>query len=118
MVTSHHATGQVFDLDWTLARLRGKQDLLREIAALFLAQSTSLVSAVRQSIDAADAEGLRRAAHSLKGAASNFLAHEVMEAALKMEHLGAHKDFNAAESLYHTLEETVARLTKALTDLG
>ncbi len=117
LVPSFDATGQVFDLQSTLARLRGKQDLLREIAELFLMQSPNLLSGVRQAIDSADAPSLKRAAHTLKGSASNFFAREVMEVALKMEYLGADADFIAAASLYSKLEEEVARLTNALTAL-
>jgi signal transduction histidine kinase/DNA-binding NarL/FixJ family response regulator len=64
----------------------GDRDLARELALLFLEELPSHRARIRAALDHSDNASLRRALHALRGAAGNFGAREVREAA---EALGA-----------------------------
>src|SRR5436190_16020451 len=74
-----------FDEAAVLERVEGDVELLREIVELFLEDSLRLREEVRAAVAAGDAAALRRSAHTLKGAASNFGAAAVVAAALQLE---------------------------------
>ncbi len=103
-----------FDPDVALAGVRGKMDLLIEIASLFLRQCPVLLDGIRESIGSADCERLRRSAHTLKGSVGNFGAEEAFQAALKMEEFGIGKDLDGAEALFEEMEKKVLALSAAL----
>ena len=62
----------VLDRALALSRVGGDEDLLREIAGLFLDDYPNLVEKIKQALAANDARGLERASHSLKGSVANF----------------------------------------------
>ena len=70
-------------LDWqaALLRLDGDEDLLRELAALFLRDGPQLWRAVADALAAQDRDGAARAVHSLKGVLMNFGAARAIAAA-------------------------------------
>src|SRR5579862_2742182 len=57
-----------------LARYDGDTAFLREVAQLFVNDSPPMLDAVRDAVGRRDAKAIHRAAHTLKGAVSNFLA--------------------------------------------
>jgi len=54
----------------------------------FFTDSAQRIEAVRAALDAADAEALRRAAHSFKGSSSNMGAPHLAELCRALEELG------------------------------
>jgi two-component system, sensor histidine kinase and response regulator len=68
-----------------LGQLGEDSAFLRELAMTFLDYYPKDVEHLKISIEQGDLESVRRIAHSLKGAASNFDATEVVEAALELE---------------------------------
>ena len=62
-------TSQIARLNSAVAleRLGGDEELLREVARLFLEEYPVLLLEIRQAVAAQDAEALQRAAHSLMG---------------------------------------------------
>lgn len=93
-----------------LERIGGDEDLLREIALLFLDDYPNLMSAIRQAVASKDAEGLERAAHSLKGSVSNFGADMAQRAALELEMMGRNRQLTNADSAFARLEKAMASL--------
>lgn len=93
-----------------LDRIGGDEELLREIAVLFLDDYPSLMASIRSSCDSGDAGGLERAAHALKGSVSNFGAENAQRAALDVEMMGRLGQLKDAP-------RAVARLEKAMADL-
>src|SRR5690349_7367568 len=77
-------------LDWSraLENASGNRDLLREIASMFLEEAPRLLEDLEQALARADARGVERAAHDLRGCAGHFAAAPVLEAAGEMERAG------------------------------
>jgi HPt (histidine-containing phosphotransfer) domain-containing protein len=102
--------GHQLDREAAISRVGGDEELLQEIARLFLDDAPSLLSAIETAASAGDAKGLERAAHTLKGSVSNFGAAETYAAALELEKQGRAADFAG-------IPERIARLRRALDEL-
>ena len=81
------STGPAVDRQLALSRVGGDETLLKEIAALFLADYPNALRDLQQAIASMNAPGVERAAHGLKGSVSTFGAQSVVEAA---QELGEH----------------------------
>jgi HPt (histidine-containing phosphotransfer) domain-containing protein len=72
-----------------LARLAdgtgGDAGFVSELIEQFVADTPALVAAARAGIDGGDAEGVRRAAHTLKSNAATFGAHELAGVSRELE---------------------------------
>ena len=97
-----------------LAGLGDDEELARRLVELFVEQSGSLIEQVRAAIDTGDAEGLRRAAHALKGTISNFPPGPARIIAARMETLGFDKDLVGAREALPELAREVQRLRELL----
>jgi len=98
-------------------------ELLAELASLFVEEAPALMEPIRRAADRLDAEGLRRAVHTLEGAAGNFGAADVIGAAKALGALAREGelerpggDGRAREALA-ALEERVDGLCRRLADL-
>jgi HPt (histidine-containing phosphotransfer) domain-containing protein len=85
---------------------------------LFNADCPHLRAEIRQAVAAGDAPKLKRAAHTLKGAVSNFGARRTVEAAQRLEALGKQGDLTGAGEAAAVLEEELERLLPALAALA
>ena len=105
-------------VDWqdALARL-GSEDLLREMAEIFLSQASGLVAGIETARRKGNAEELRRAAHTLKGSASIVSAHAVVNAALRLENLGRDGLLEEALPAQRDLEEKLEHCVSALKEI-
>ena len=85
-------------LDWTraLQNADGDEELLIELAGVFIDEGPKMMRQVRAAIDARDAQELQRAAHSLKGSAHIFAASAAADAAFRLEVMGAEGNFRDA----------------------
>jgi CheY-like chemotaxis protein len=103
-------------LDWAaaLSRVAGRQELLRQLAHLFVKECPKSMAEIRQAITAADAPRLRRAAHTLKGSADCFAAKPIVTAAFRLELMGRDGDLSHAEEALLALEKEVDRLLPLL----
>jgi HPt (histidine-containing phosphotransfer) domain-containing protein len=101
-----------------LSRVGGDEDLLREIAGLFLDDYPHLVVKIQESLAANDANGLERASHSLKGSVANFGAEPAYQAALELERIGRSNDLTQARAAYQRLEESLHSLQPELLSLA
>lgn len=90
-----------------LERLGGDEELLREVALLFLDEYPVLLREICSAADAGDADALERAAHTMKGSVSNFGADAVCDAAFTLEKMGRTRNLNG-------LAPNILRLSEAL----
>lgn len=105
-------------VDWqdALAKL-GDEELLREMAEIFLSQAPGLVADIETARRNGNAEEFRRAAHTLKGSASVVSAAPVAEAALRLENLGREGRLEEAVPLQSDLEAELEHCKSALEEI-
>jgi PAS domain S-box-containing protein len=101
-----------------LERVEGDRDLLATMLELYESEAPRLLAEVRRCLDAADAPGLREAAHALRGCVGNFYAHDAAELALVLEVKGREGSLDETEVPWQALEAEVARLGHGLAELG
>jgi CheY-like chemotaxis protein/HPt (histidine-containing phosphotransfer) domain-containing protein len=97
-------------------RIGGDEELFRELIALFQEDGPRMFGQVREAAEAGDAAAVERAAHLLKGSASNFAADEVVRAARRVEDLGRAGDLREASDAVRSLEESLRSFLGALDD--
>jgi PAS domain S-box-containing protein len=107
----------VFDRAVALQRVDGDTDLLKEVAALFLADVPTLLRDLRGTLERGEASGFERAAHTLKGAAGNFGAGPVQQLASRLETLGRARQLSEAAPLLAQLETQLGLLGPALENI-
>ncbi len=103
-----------FDRQEVLGRVDGDLDLLEEIAALFLDSCEAWLEDLRHGVADSDAAAIEKAAHTLKGSAASFGARSLVEAALRVEKIGASLDLAEVDSAVRDLESNVGALTGEL----
>jgi two-component system sensor histidine kinase/response regulator len=103
-----------FDLHNTLARLDGNQQLLREIAVIFLDDVEKMTEAIRRAITAGDAQELEQAAHKLKGSVAIFGASDCIALARQLEDSGREGYLTEAGAVFEQLSAALDQLTDAL----
>ena len=103
-------------IDWAQVaeRVPGGEDGARRLAALMQTEGPRLVAAIREAIEAGDAERAQREAHTLKGSAHHFLAEDVVRAARTIEEHAAAGDLDAARAMLPSLAGRVGAFSDAL----
>lgn len=92
-------------------------DFIDELVDTFLEDAPKLLTELRTSLGAHDAESFRRAAHSLKSNAATFGANHLSALAKELELLGKEGKLDEAGNQLKTVEATyqlVARELKGL----
>ena len=100
-----------------LEQMEGDEELLAELAELFMGDSARLLAEIKQTIAGKKSEGLERAAHTLKGAASSLGAGGAVAVAQQLEEMGRTGKLVEAETVYAGLEVELGRLNQALGEL-
>jgi signal transduction histidine kinase/CheY-like chemotaxis protein len=95
-------------------RLGGDLELFADVTSLFLEDCPIRVAAIKAAIDAHDADGLRAAAHALKGVAANLSAAGLFEASQILERLGAESRLEPAEAAWRRLSAEAASVMDTL----
>jgi PAS domain S-box-containing protein len=106
-----------FDRAKALKRAGGDEELLAELAGLFLDECPKLLGRIHSAISGRDAARLRMAAHALKGSVTTFEAGAAHEAAWRLEQVGRDEDWPAAAAAWAALEAAVGPLRAALAEL-
>ena len=101
-----------------LERLGGDEELLKEVAALFLDEYPTIVTEIGAAIQAQNAQQVERAAHSLKGSVSNFGSDAALEAAYELEKMGRANDLTNAEPAYAHLVRVMEAIHPELSALA
>jgi two-component system, sensor histidine kinase and response regulator len=102
------------DVDAFIERVGGDVDLAREMAVLFIPDAIRLVGAIKEAVDAGDADRLRQEAHALKGAAGNFGAARVVAASFDLEAMGKAGDLSRSKDVFASLNTDASQLVEAL----
>jgi HPt (histidine-containing phosphotransfer) domain-containing protein len=84
---------------------------------LFLEDAPRQLTAMQDALQRGDASVLERAAHSLKGAASNLSAHVTVAAALELEKSARNGDMESSKLSLVKLHAAVQQLLPALAEL-
>jgi PAS domain S-box-containing protein len=103
-----------FDEQVFRARLGDNARLFEKMARLFLEDSPARMRAMRRAIAAGDSEALREPAHALRGAAANFAAAPVVEAAQRLELQAKNGELSQSLAAYDVLTREMQRLRRAL----
>jgi len=111
--SSAQAAPKGFDEEFALGRVAGDHKLLREVVSIFRADYPKTLRRVEAALARRDGEGLRMAAHALKGSVATFGAGEVREAALRLEQRGKGRRFTGASRDLTELKAGLRRLEKA-----
>ena len=106
-----------FDVDTALAGVDGDEELLRELAALFLEGSPDLLVEILNAADAGDLSRLHRAAHAFKGSVANFGPGPAFEAASHLETLAKTGDVAAIDPAIADLHRSNALFCRELHSL-
>lgn len=107
----------VFDHAGARAALGDDDELLAEMAELYLSDLPGLLDQVEAAIESRDGDAIRRSAHQLKGASSNFHARSTVEAAYRVERMGRDGDLEGVESAFAALRSEIDRLRPELEKL-
>ncbi len=92
-------------------------EFLRELVDIFLADTPQQIADVEKALTTGNAPDLTRAAHSIKGSASNFGATELAEVAREIEHLGKAIALDQVRARLPALHEAFSRIQPALDQL-
>ncbi len=92
----------------------GDAQMVADIVGIFLLHCEGQLDELRRAAAAADAEGLTRAGHKLKGGLLTIAATEAAAAARALEVAGREQDTGAAPQLLERLDGAFARLLPAL----
>jgi PAS domain S-box-containing protein len=111
---SSPAPAAAFDLPAALEYVGGDKALVREMAAVFLAEAPKMLEALEQAAGAGDPVALKRAAHSLKGATGAVGGRATYEAALRLEQRAAGGDLAGIGPLVEDLRSATGDLREAL----
>jgi HPt (histidine-containing phosphotransfer) domain-containing protein len=82
----------------TLQR-EGTSDLLNRVIEAYLKEATRLLQALREAVEKADGEALRKAAHSLKSSSANVGAQRLSSLCKELETMGQEKSIQEAAYL-------------------
>jgi len=104
----------VFDFKAMLERLMDDEALAKIILKGFLSDIPLQIQALKGFLEAEDAKGVERQAHTIKGATSNVEGYSLRDVAFKMEKAGKAGDLNAVKGLMDELEAQFSRLKEAI----
>lgn len=107
-----------FDEQEALLRLDGDEELLRELARIFLRESPEILQRLRDAVERGDPKAVAIEAHSMKGSVSNFAVNDATESALTIEKMGRENDLRSAPEALRRLEDNLELLRPALAHLG
>ena len=117
MAKNPSRNGEKLDRDSMLQRLDGNQELLVELVQLFQEEAPQLIAAMRSALLQGDFQELKRAAHSMKGAAGNFSAQETASAASRLKTDAKNGNAESAKASLAVLEAVVQSLIEELVEL-
>jgi signal transduction histidine kinase/DNA-binding response OmpR family regulator/HPt (histidine-containing phosphotransfer) domain-containing protein len=103
-----------FDEAVALERVAGDQRLLMELMVLYRTECPQWLAQIRGAISRGDAVVLRRVAHSLRGSVSIFGAEDAVNAAQRLEQMGAKGDLSDAGEACSALEKSLGCLSLEL----
>ena len=108
----------VFDAPALVNRLMGNESLARKVVKAFLEATPSQLMSLREHIVQRDVPAVRRAAHTIKGAAANVSAGALRAVAWEAEQAAREGELETAAALVPRIEDQLENLRAALTRAG
>jgi HPt (histidine-containing phosphotransfer) domain-containing protein len=108
----------VVDRAALIDRVDGDDVLLADMIEIFREQAPRQIDAVRRSIEEGDADGLRRAAHLLKGTTAEIAASRARRLAAALEDMGATVHLDEAAATIVELEREIVQVILELQALA
>ena len=112
--TDSQSTG--FDLQAALQRVRGKNQLLREMMAILAADLPQALAQIDTALSNQDAQSIERIAHHLSGAASTICADEISATLSEIEQLARMHNFEAMPMGVEKLNKHAENLLRGIKD--
>jgi len=106
-----------FDRNAALLQVDGDEELLGELAQMFLDELPIQLAALRDAVARGDSKAVEQTAHALKGAVGNFAARRSFDRARNLEMKGRAGDMAHAGEGLEELEESLQSLEPALARL-
>lgn len=104
----------LIDQEALLERVAGDPEFLATMVDVFVTDVPIRLDAIRAGLRQADAQGVERAAHSLKGALATMAADQAAAEAFRLEELGRSGTLDGAAAILADLEIQVEAVTAAL----
>jgi HPt (histidine-containing phosphotransfer) domain-containing protein len=107
-------------VNWSeaLSQVRGDERLLRELAAIFVAQWPVWRADLETALAQSDADEIRRSAHTVKGSLGTFAADQACAAASDLEAAARDRRFEDIREAIARLDRELAGLLPALAAFG
>jgi len=112
--TADRPTEEVIDEARLFERVCGDRKALNELVDVFLSDAPRLLARIDKAIDAEDGPALRAAAHTLKGAVSNFAAPLATQAAAQLQQTAESEMLDGARSARDVLKLEIEHVRAAL----
>ena len=93
----------VFNRNLALDRVGGDEDLLREVAQLFLQEYPSIMGQLEEAVARDDAGRVMEAAHTMKGSLATLGAEAGTQIALQLETMGRHRTLTGSRETCRAL---------------
>jgi two-component system, sensor histidine kinase and response regulator len=106
-----------FNLELALSRVEGDEELLSELARLFLAELPGMLEKLRAAVREKSPQAIASEAHTLKGAVANFGAARATDTAYRIERMGREEHLNSADDALRELENSLDLLANALVEV-
>jgi len=107
-----YASIEIMDVKAALELVGGDGDILKEVIGVFLEQDyPEQHKLLKDGIDEHNAQTVRAAAHSVKGAVSSFGSEALTTTALRLEEMGRNNDLMGAAAVLKELEQEVIQFT-------
>jgi len=113
----HAPAGEPLDLGELMERVGGDNALARELLDMFKADCPARLAALRAALDAGDMDGVRSAAHEIKGTAANMSAKAVVAAAVRAEQAARDDDAPAVGQALRELEDALGDVDRFVSRL-
>jgi HPt (histidine-containing phosphotransfer) domain-containing protein len=104
----------ILNLSAALDRVGGDEELLKEVAQLYLTEYPGLVDQIRDAVASSDADALLRSAHMLKGSLGTLGAEASMKLALNLEMMGRARRLDGSGEALLQLQQALDRLKSEL----
>jgi HPt (histidine-containing phosphotransfer) domain-containing protein len=111
-----HHSSLIFDQSGVMARLMGDEDLVRTVIEGFIDDLPKQIEALKGYLEAGDAVGAERQAHTIKGASANVGGEALRAVAFELEQTAKDGDLEAVTAGCPELELQFSRLKESLNE--
>ncbi|MBI2471281.1 MAG: response regulator [Planctomycetes bacterium] len=106
--------GDGLDIALAMSELGGDEELLKELAVIFLENCPKQMADVKNAIVQGSSKAVEKSSHAVKGSVGVFCAKRAHDAALKLEIMGRENNLAGIAEACSLLEREIARLKTSL----